>query len=159
MKLPSWHRNSRQRGYTIVEMVVVVGIIGTLSLVAAPSYRKALESSRASQAIYFLAHIQSAQERYYAFAGEYAQRVRDLDGLTALPAGFKVAQYKSSNWELDWQLVLQREGPSNGYGKYHLTWTQDGFDLPNSSVPETLLPYRVNRRVSGSAKGQGSKVR
>ncbi len=54
---------SRSRGFTMIEMVIVISIIGLLSVIAAPKYRQALERVRASQAFYYLSHFQAAQER------------------------------------------------------------------------------------------------
>jgi prepilin-type N-terminal cleavage/methylation domain-containing protein len=159
MKLSKHYQPKTNRGYSIVEMVVAVAIIGVLSMVAAPRYRTALERARASQAIYFLAQVQTAQEMYYAYAGEYSQSVRDLDGISTLPVGFQVKKYRSSDWQRNWRLVLEREGASNGFGNYRIAWTEKGFDWSYSSISEALLPYRVNRASQKRAKEQGFNLR
>jgi prepilin-type N-terminal cleavage/methylation domain-containing protein len=53
-----------RRGFTLVELVVVVLIIGMLLSVAAPSFVHARENSRAKACQHNLLQIQSAKERW-----------------------------------------------------------------------------------------------
>ncbi|MBC8406132.1 MAG: prepilin-type N-terminal cleavage/methylation domain-containing protein [Planctomycetes bacterium] len=150
---------ARRRGYTMIEMVVVISIIGLMSVVAVPKYRKALERVRASQAFYYLSHFQAAQERYYAYSGEYARHFDQLDGLLNLPVDFEITSFNSTTWQRNWRMVLKRKGSSHGYGFYRLVWTQDGFESYSSNIPNQIMPHGLTRENLQRAKEHNDSFR
>lgn len=66
-------------GFTLIELLVVVLIIGTLASVAMPQYNKAVEKSRATQALAILKSLYAAQETYYMANSSYATSFDGLD--------------------------------------------------------------------------------
>ncbi len=56
--------NKRTRGFTLVEIMIVVLIIGILMAIAVPNFVKARESSRRQSCIANLKQIDSAKEQY-----------------------------------------------------------------------------------------------
>lgn len=57
-------------GFTLIEVLVVVLIIGILSAIAVPQYTKAVAKSRAMQGLVMLKSIASAHHTYYMANGE-----------------------------------------------------------------------------------------
>ncbi len=68
-----------KKGFTLIELLVVVLIIGILSAVAMPQYTRAVEKSRATQAMTLVKSIADAQKIYYMANGTYARNFEDLD--------------------------------------------------------------------------------
>lgn len=58
-------------GYTLVELMVVVAIVGLLAVIALPAYTSYVNKSKTTEAIGFLAEIKTRQEAYRADYGEY----------------------------------------------------------------------------------------
>jgi type IV pilus assembly protein PilE len=61
----------RQRGFTVLELLIAVVILGVLVALAFPSYKDQIRKSRRSDAIAGIAAVQQAQERHRANRATY----------------------------------------------------------------------------------------
>jgi len=71
-----------QRGFTLIELMIGLAIVGILTAIAMPIYMDSIRKNRRSEGIAALSQLQQAQERWRANASTYTTELT-----TALPNG------------------------------------------------------------------------
>lgn len=66
------------RGFTLVELLVVMAIIGMLLAIAVPRYFRALQHARETVLKQDLAILREAIDKYYADRNQYPDKLPDL---------------------------------------------------------------------------------
>jgi prepilin-type N-terminal cleavage/methylation domain-containing protein len=150
-----------RKGFTLVELAVVVVIIGVLAAFGVPRFINSVERSKATEAFGYLAAVRSAQERYQAREGTYADDVSKIDIKFATPKYFTIGTVgagTTGRLEDSWTLTLTRTGASAGYGAYTVTFTQDGYDASNSTIDgyRAINPMSTDPSIGGADSGPGS---
>lgn len=128
----------RKHGFTLIELLVVILIIGILSSVALPQYTKAVEKSRAVQALTMLKSIVQAQKVYYMANGTYARSFDDLDVTLDWPGrenflvSGSVADVRSNG---DWSIQLINIADGRVYaGRLSGQYKGGGFIFANPGM-------------------------
>ena len=68
----------KQRGITLIELMVVVAIIGILAAIAYPSYTQYVQRSNRAEAMNELVRIANMQEQFFADNRSYASDLSTL---------------------------------------------------------------------------------
>ena len=146
-----------KRAFTLIELLVVVLIIGILAAVALPQYQKAVEKSKATQALTMLKTVYNAAEIYYlangAPAGSFDELGIDIPW-TGTDAWFPNGSPTKSNSDWSLQLYNSDAGKEPGISVGRLNGKYKGIAfmiyLPsaNNTVPKGV-PVCVERKNSG----------
>ena len=73
------NRKNNKKGFTLIEILVVVVIIGALSAIAMPGYMRSVERSRAANPMANLSAIAKAQKAYSFGTEHYTDNISNLD--------------------------------------------------------------------------------
>ena len=142
-----------QKGFTLVELAIVIVIIGVLASFGVPRFRDAVERSKAGESMNYLSAVRGSMERHASREATYASELTELDISIPAPKYFTVgaiAAGSTGDLEDSWTLTLTREGASAGYGAYTVTFTEQGSDPVNSTIND--LP-QINPIGSQAAAG------
>jgi prepilin-type N-terminal cleavage/methylation domain-containing protein len=121
---------STRKGFTLVELAVVIVIIGVLAAFGVPRFLKSVERSKAAEAFQYLSAVRAAQERYSAKEGIYTSVLTYLDITQSAPKYFTVGTMIEDHSVVgspSWSLSLIRDGSSSSYGNYTVMFTNEGF--------------------------------
>ena len=69
----------KQRGYTIIELMIVVTVIAVLAAIAVPSYQDYTKRARRSEAQVALSELANLQEKFFAETLSYAPGIDIAD--------------------------------------------------------------------------------
>jgi len=129
-----------RKGFTLVELAVVIVIIGVLAAFGVPRFLQSVERSKASEAFQYLAAVRSAQERYLSKEGVYTNDLGGLDITQTTPKYFTIGTITATNpggGLPTWTMTLTRIAATSSYGEYTVVFTQNGFDTSSKSTITT----------------------
>ena len=130
-----------RKGFTLVELLMVVIIIGILVTIAVPSYYKSIERAKGSKAKTSLRTITNAQVQYRALNDTYTLNLTDLVDVD-LPA--ELQNGADNDWSYESATITLIESDitttatrlAGPYSDSEVTMDQDGFYINVDAVQE-----------------------
>jgi len=104
------NRIDRQRGLTLIELIVVMIIVGVLAAVAIPSYRNYVIRSQRSDAKDALLALATAQEKFYLQCNSYATGIAGAPDCVA--GDLQGAAASKNGW---YALTVAAPNPATGF--------------------------------------------
>jgi len=127
---------NKNSGFTIVELVVVLVIIGILAALALPQYTKTVERSRQSEALTSLGAIRGAQMRYYLENANYANSFNNLDiDNTTFGTYFNYTVVNNITIAGVIAAAQRNSNKNPGYGSYNITMAVNGTTNKSAGAP------------------------
>src|SRR5579862_9267859 len=123
---PADTRNSRRRGFSLIELLIVIAIILVIVTIAVPQYNKQMMSAHETAAQETIRTIHAVELQYYSQFGRYAVSLAELGPPASGAAGPAAADLISKDLT---------EGKKSGY-IFTVTATPTGYAV--SAVPESF---------------------
>lgn len=142
-----------QRGFTVLELMVVLTILGVILAIAIPTYSNMVRQVRASQAV---ADLQSLRAAAYLYFGDYGDWPNEVHA-GAVPVELKPylredVVFMNEWYRIDWDnwMIWDQPGPKGkgkgkGLGKAKSKYPQTGILVGVSLIsddPELLAAAR-----------------
>ena len=130
------------QAFTLIELLVVVLIIGILAAVALPQYQKAVEKSRAVQAITLLKSVYNAAKAYQLANGSWPTSFDELAveiPWTGTANAINLGHHLQGKSNADWSIQIRNSGSMStvrGVVITRLSGTYKGAAFYIYSVPE-----------------------
>jgi general secretion pathway protein G len=132
-------RRSNIQGFTLIEMLVVLGIIALLATLVAPQVIKYLSKAKADTATAQIKNLQSAIELYFLDTGHYPPSNEGLLSLIKAPEGLM-------NWNGPY--LRNREGLIDPWGKPYV------YVIPGRTNEYDLTSYGLDAEPGGDGENK-----
>jgi len=138
----------RQRGFTLIEILIAIAIVGILARLAYPAYTKQMQKSRRAEAKAALLDLASRLERFNSVNNSYSATPAQL-GYNAASFPFSVQSGSTSFYSVN---LSTSAATSSTVASFTLTATPQNAQSSDSCGTYTLTSLGA-QSVSGTGNG------
>ncbi|MBO6938634.1 MAG: prepilin-type N-terminal cleavage/methylation domain-containing protein [Deltaproteobacteria bacterium] len=147
-------------GFTLIELMIVVAIVGVLAAIAIPAFSQYIHKARMAESVSFLADIKARQEAYKAEFGQFANLSPDLNTYTpaTLPTGGDKVGWPVAATIPNWvQLGAQLDAPTR-FQYAVIAGIPGGATAPPAVYNLPATDFWFVARAQGDLDGDGETV-
>jgi len=120
--------NSRAKGFTLIEMLIVVAIVAILAAIAYPAYQNYIQRTRRADGKELAMRIASAEERYFTNFNKYSTELAaDLHVDSVSEKKYYTAEVTLDNGEQTYVIKMSPQAPQDQDKCGDLTINNTGF--------------------------------
>lgn len=138
-RVKEMNRNNRQKGFTLLEIIVVVAIIAILAAYIAPKVAGRVDDARISKAKSDIRVLESSLELYKLDNFSYPTTDQGLDALTKKPSGAELKHWRKGGYIKK----LSKDPWGNDYQ----------YQFPGSNAEFDIFSLGADAAVGGSDEG------
>lgn len=137
-----------QRGFTLIELMVVVAVVGILAAIAVPAYTEQVRKSRRSEAMQALSEISQKEEKWRSNNANYTSTLSDIGVTATLPSGFYTlaVSFPAAG-------TCASGADKGSANSYIITATADGAQAGDSKCATIVLTNDCGTLVKSSTGG------
>lgn len=126
---------SKGKGFTLIELVIVMAIVAILAAVALPSYDRYVQRTRRADGREALMRVAAAQERFYTNRNQYTTDLADLSlGAASENDFYTIASAFVGGSNQTYVLTASPKAPQDKDSCKELTINNTGFkDAPSDN--------------------------
>lgn len=138
------------KGFTLIELLVAVLIIGILAAIAVPQYQKAVEKSRATEALSMLKSVFQAANAYYLANGSWPTQFNQLDTdipWTGTKQWYYLGHHKDYRSNKNWSIQILNSGDLGQaivIGRISGNYKGAGFRMYHTKPSSGYYNFRTN---------------
>ncbi len=161
MQTNALSKKQLQQGFTLIELMIVVAIIGILAAIAIPAYQNYLIRAQVSEGPSLIGAVQTAFAENYANTGTAAANLTAL-GITTDPSGKYVSDVSMTNGQITVTYGNSANSAINGYTVVwtpyadtngDISWLCNNETATKAALAVTNPPAKVN---GGNAVADGT---
>ena len=117
-------------GFTLIELMIVIAIIGIITAVAYPSYQSSMTKTRRSDGQAALLGVMNAEERYFTENNTYSTTLADVNASSTSEEGHYTISAAACGGGIDQCVILTATPQGVQASDGNLTLNSLGVKLP-----------------------------
>jgi len=144
------NRNARQKGFTLVELMITCVVVAILAAIAIPSYNSSVRKSRRTEGRNALLDLAGREERFLATNNQYSATAADL-GYASFPAPTTSGYYNL-------KVTATGAGGANAVPTFTITATAAGTQVGDTDCQVFSLDSTGAQTSTNSASADSTPI-